>query len=511
MMYQAFEHHQAGRLARAEELYRQVLRLDPHQADALNLLGTIAIQTRQPEAAIDYIRRALAMVPTEPEYHATMAAAAQAAGEVRAAIHHYREALRLKPAALGLQAHLGDALLEAGSLDEGLQVCLDVLRQDPDSALAWCVLGELVGARKHRFSPADLHHMQQLLADGKLGDHEASQVWFTLAAEWERQEAFDEAFRCYRRANELKAAVYRQSQQAFHPGRHRELIDRLLAFFTPEFFARTRHYGADSEMPIFVVGMVRSGTSLVEQILSSHPQVYGAGELKDMDQLSTTLPERLGSIAQPFPMAAPMATPTHVAAGQGNSPATYPFCLSLLEPHAAKTAAYAYLQRLTRRSGTALRVVDKMPHNYLHLGLIATLLPRARIIHCRREPMDVCVAAYLQNFKWLPYTARMEDIGFYHNQYERLMDHWRQVLPVAVHEVVYEEMVANQEAVSRQLLAFCGLEWDERCLSFYHSQRPVQTASKLQVRQPIYTRSVARSKRFDNHLQPLREALRARP
>jgi hypothetical protein len=185
--------------------------------------------------------------------------------------------------------------------------------------------------------------------------------------------------------------------------------------------------------------------------------------------------------------------------------------LSQLEPHAAKSAAYAYLQRLTRRSGTALRVVDKMPHNYLHLGLITTLLPRARIIHCRRDPMDVCVAAYLQNFKWLPYTASMEDIGFYQNQYERLMDHWRQVLPVAVHEVVYEEMVTNQEAVSRGLLAFCGLEWDERCLAFYHSQRPVQTASKLQVRQPIYTRSVARWKRFDNHLQPLREVLRPRP
>jgi hypothetical protein len=373
------------------------------------------------------------------------------------------------------------------------------------------VLGELVGAGKHRFSAADIQHMQQLLADGKLGDQEASQVWFTLAAEWERQQAVDEAFRCYRRANDLKGAVYRRSEQAFDPHRHRELIDRLTAFFTPEFFARTRSYGADSEMPIFVVGMVRSGTSLVEQILSTHPKVHGAGELKDMDQLSKAFPEPPGWITPSSSTAGTGARPSRGEAGHENSSSVYPACLNQLDPHVAKTAAYAYLMRLTRRSGTALRVVDKMPHNYLHLGLIATLLPRARIVHCRRDPMDVCTAAYLQNFKWLPYAASMEDIGFYYCQYERLMQHWRQVLPVAVHEVSYDEMVANQEAVSRRLLAFCGLEWDDRCLAFYESQRPVQTASKLQVRQPIYTRSVARWQRFANHLQPLRDALRIKP
>ena len=128
-----------------------------------------------------------------------------------------------------------------------------------------------------------------------------------------------------------------------------------------------------------------------------------------------------------------------------------------------------------------------MPHNYLHLGLIAVLFPRGRIIHCRRDPMDVCASAYFQNFKWLPYAASLEDIAFYHRQYERLMAHWRRVLPMPMHEVVYEELVANQEAVSRELVAFCGLDWDDRCLTFYKSPRAVQTASKLQVRQPIYT------------------------
>jgi hypothetical protein len=307
-------------------------------------------------------------------------------------------------------------------------------------------------------------------------------VHFTLAGHWERSADYDRAFVHYRQANDLKRECYRQRAMAFDQDKHKDLIDRLIAFFTPEFFQKTRHFGADTELPVFVVGMVRSGTSLVEQILASHPQASGAGELKDIDQLSLTLPERLGG-------------------------ASYPDCLAQLDPLTAKTVAYAYLLRLAHDSGAAVRVVDKMPHNCLHLGLIAVLFPRARIIHCRRDPMDVCASAYFQNFKWLPYAASMEDIAFYHRQYERLMAHWRRALPTPIHEVVYEEMVAHQEAVSRDLVRHCGLDWDDRCLAFYQSKRAVQTASKLQVRQPIYTRSVAGWKRFESHLQPLRDAL----
>jgi hypothetical protein len=148
-----------------------------------------------------------------------------------------------------------------------------------------------------------------------------------------------------------------------------------------------------------------------------------------------------------------------------------------------------------------------MPHNYLHLGFMAMLYPRAHLIHCRRDPMDVCASAYLQNFKWMTHAATLDDIAFYYHQYTRLMEHWRRVLPTPIHEVVYEEMVADQEAMSRKLVAACGLDWDERCLAFYRTERPVQTASKLQVRQPIFHRSVGRWKRFQSHFEPLRLAL----
>ncbi len=483
MMTTALQFHQAGDLQQAERIYREVLRLDPNQGDALNLLGVLANQMGQPEAAIDLLTRALAAHPHEAEFHGTLAAAYKATGDVAAAVKHYREALRLKPQAVGNRLHLADALLEQGQFDEALALCLQALQLDRGSALAWCVLGELVGHGRHSFTDADIAHMQQLTADSRLPIHDASMIHFTLAAHWEKSGAYDQAFRSYQKANELKREVYRQSKQAFDPARHLDLIDRLIAFFTPEFFQRIEAFGADSELPVFVVGMVRSGTSLVEQILSSLPRVYGAGELKDIDQLSTALPQQL------------------------NVPEAYPACLAHIDPATARKLAYAYLLRLAGPAGASLRMIDKMPHNYLHLGLIAVLFPQARIIHCRRDPMDVCAAAYFQNFKWLPYTASLDDIIFYYRQYERLMAHWNRVLPLRMHEVVYEQMVANQEAVSRDLVAFCGLPWDERCLAFYQSRRTVQTASKLQVRQPIYTRSVARWQRFASHLEPLRQAL----
>jgi len=482
-MVRALEVHKAGNLPLAEQMYREVLLLDPNQADALNLLGAIANQVGKPEAAIDYVRRALAVQPAEPEFHANLAAAYKAAGDVNAAITHYRETLRFKPDAVGPRAHLSDALMEHGDLEEALTHCLEALRFDRNSALCWCVLGELVGHGRHAFADADIRHLQDLLAGGRLDIHDACLINFTLAAHWERHADYDRAFHCYRLANDLKREVYRRDKKAFDPRKHLGLIDTLIDVFTPELFQRTQCFGADTEVPVFVVGMVRSGTSLVEQILASHPQVFGAGELRDIDQISVELPERI------------------------KSRAAYPGCLAELTPAVARTVAYSYLTRLARNSGAVRRVVDKMPHNFLHLGLIAVLFPRARIVHCRRDPMAVCASAYFQNFKWLPYAASIDDIAFYHRHYERLMAHWQRVLPLPMHEVVYEDMVANQEAVSRNLVSFCGLDWDERCLAFYKSSRPVQTASKLQVRQPVYTRSVGRWKLFESYLQPLRDAL----
>lgn len=498
---QALQLHQSGDLKQAESLYGKILQQQPGQPDALNLLGVMANQVGQPEAAIDLIRQAVAQLPHEPDFHGNLAAAYQAAGRVPDAVRHYREAIRLNPAAVNPYLFLSDALQEQGELEEALALSLHALRLNPDSALAYCALGELAGHGCYTLTDADIQHMQDLLDAGSQFPSDASLLSFTLAAHWERISRYDLAFPCYRRANALKQQVYRQADQAFDAGKHRTLIDSLMAVFTPSFLERVRTFGVDSEVPVFVVGLVRSGTSLVEQILASHPQVHGAGERKEIDMLANSLGVASGEVMSRewLPDATPPAPCTpHMR---------YPACVQHLDPGSARSLAYGYLQRLARQAGAARRIVDKMPHNYLHLGLIAMLFPRARIIHCRRDPLDVCSSAYFQNFKWMPHAASLEDIAFHHVQYERLMEHWRRVLPVPIHEVVYEDLIADPPSVSQNLVAACGLDWDERCLSFYRTERVVQTASKLQVRRPIYASSVGRGKAFQTHLEPLRAAL----
>jgi hypothetical protein len=182
--------------------------------------------------------------------------------------------------------------------------------------------------------------------------------------------------------------------------------------------------------------------------------------------------------------------------------------MSRLDQATVRAMAGRYQERLSHLGGTAARVIDKMPHNYLNLGAIFALFPRARVIHCRRDVRDVCLSCYFQNFARISYACSLEHLGFYYRQYERLMQHWQETLPLRLHEVHYEEMVGNQQRTSRELVAFCGLDWSDRCLDFHTNARAVQTASKLQVRRPTYTTSLARWKRYEKHLLPLERALR---
>jgi hypothetical protein len=243
-------------------------------------------------------------------------------------------------------------------------------------------------------------------------------------------------------------------------------------------------FGVNSEVPIFVVGVPRSGTSLAEQILASHPHVGGAGELHDISQIVIRLADRLGG------------------------PELYPESLGRLEPAPTRAMAEEYLHQLRHRCGEAPRVVDKMPLNYQHLGVIAALFPRARVVHCIRDPVDTCLSCYFQDFTHpMPFGPDLAHLGHHYRQYQRLMVHFTRVLPLPLFELRYEELIANQEAVSRRLIEFCGLDWDDRCLRFHDTARAVNTSNALQVRKPLYRNSVGRWKRYAAHLGPLLEAL----
>ena len=250
-----------------------------------------------------------------------------------------------------------------------------------------------------------------------------------------------------------------------------------------------RGFGLETERPIFIVGLPRSGTTLTEQILASHSRVFGAGELSYLREDFDALPrftQQTSEVLKTSEVCLPALE-----------------CLGRLERETARRMAQWHEGRLLAVSRNASRVVDKMPENYLYLGLIATLFPRAKIVHCRRDLRDVAVSCWMTNFRHLHWAADPDHIAARFRDYLRLMEHWRAVLPVSVLEVDYEETVNDLEAVARRLVAWCGLDWEPACLDFHKTSRPIRTASVMQVRQPIYTRSVARWKNYEAALGPL--------
>jgi tetratricopeptide (TPR) repeat protein len=544
----AKQRHQAGDLAGADVLYRQVLEVEPARAEALALLALACHQRNDLPQAATWYGRALAVRPGDAESHFRLGMVLMglfrpddALGHFRdaarlrpdspdvwnnlgnvlylqdravEAIPCYREALRLRPNFAEACQNLGNALRENDHMAEGLACYREAVRLRPDNAkshmnLAASLLetGNTGEAETHlreclRINPGDPRVLSTLaandlysdadlgpdelrsrLADPKLQPEDVAHLHFTIARLLDRAGRYEEAFGHFKESSRIRRDLLRGTKDWFDAAEHSRLVDRLIALFTPEWFQRHLGFGVDGEEPVFIVGMPRSGSSLVEQILSHHPEAAGVGELRDLPRMFEDLAKRTG-LTEPFP----------------NS-------LAGIDPATARTLAEGYLSRIRELAGPAKRITDKQLANFLYLGFIALLFPRARVVHCRRDPLDTCVSAFMQIFRGMSYTLDLEDLGLYHREYERLMAHWRTVRPLPMLEVVYEELVADVETGSRQLVDFCGLPWDERCLRFYENPRTVRTVSKLQVRKPIYNSSVGRWQRYGNQLDPLRKAL----
>ncbi|MGO8746639.1 MAG: sulfotransferase family protein, partial [Thermoguttaceae bacterium] len=278
------------------------------------------------------------------------------------------------------------------------------------------------------------------------------------------------------RGNALQLSEWRKCGQEYDPKAYEVLITQMIAVCTPNFFQRVRGFGLESEIPVFVVGLPRSGTTLIEQILAGHSQVFGAGEIK---LVRDTMAE---------------------IGGQG---ADFSEGLRRLNRQTAQRLASRHLERLRAFNGAALRIVDKMPENYVYLGLLASLFPRAKFIHCRRDLRDVAVSCWMTHFREIRWANDQQHIASRFHEYQRMMEHWRKVLPAPLLEVDYEETVANLEGVARKLVAWCGLAWEPACLEFHQAKRPVRTVSALQVRQPIYRTSAGRWRHYEQALAPL--------
>jgi tetratricopeptide (TPR) repeat protein len=479
-----------GKLPEALAWYQEALARDRNTPRIYcNLASALSELDRYDEAIAQY-KIALRLDPKCPEAYNGLGFVCHEQGRDAEAKKHYQTALQFKPDFAPAHCNLGTLLEELNDLEGAEKAFRAALLHDPTHAGAKAQLATLL---RGKLPDEDLEAMRRQLAEPDLLPGKRAVLHFGLAQALDARKQYAEAAEHLREANALALEAWRKRGEIYDPDKHHQFISEMMAVCTAEFFERLRGLGLDSERPIFIVGLPRSGTTLIEQILASHSQVFGAGELRFAREDFESLPAVMRSH--------PPETPEPAS---GEPAMAY---LSRLDREAIHTIAQRHLDKLHALNSTALRVADKMPDNYMYLGMLAVLFPKAKFIHCRRDLRDIAVSCWMTNFRQIRWANSLDHIASRFLEYQRLMAHWQATLPVPLLHVDYEETVADLEGVARRLVAWCGLEWEPACLEFYQTERPVRTASVTQVRQPIYTRSVARWKNYEPALGSLFEKL----
>jgi len=469
----------------AQRWFARALELDPELTEARCCLGDVMLERGDQGGAAEVYAAVIEKEPERVEALAGLARARLDQGDVDGSVACYRESLRLRPEAAGLHAALGHTLSTAGDLAGAVDCQRQAIARNPDCVAAYAGLLTTLGGKT---ADDDIARAEELLTRPWMTENRRASLHFGLAQAYDGRADWTRAARHMVQANQLKSDHLNAREMGYDPAAYAGHVDRLIEAFTPAFFERVRGLGVESARPVFIVGLPRSGTTLTEQILASHRQVFGAGERPFASQAILRLPQVLGRHDDPLT------------------------CVPLADGPTLEALANWHLDQLRQLDGgRADRIVDKMPDNFHLLGFLAAVFPRARFIHCRRDVRDVALSCWITNFSQIRWAFDLEHIAHRVLQYQRVMSHWRQVLPVPLLEVDYEELTADQEGVSRRLVAWLGLEWDENCLNFHRTERLVRTASVAQVRQPIYRRSVARWKHYEAMLKPLLDRLGGLP
>lgn len=468
-----------GRLDDAETLLARCLELSPSFAAARHNYALVLHRAAKSPEALAQVELLLRQDRANPNYCALKAAILVRLGDYDSAIRCYEELLRLHTRQPKSWMSYGHALKTLGRQDESISAYRKSIVLLPSLGEAWWSLANL---KTVGFSEEDIELMRAQLARTDIDDESRFHLHFALGKALEDRGDYDASFEQYRQANILRRAAIR-----YDANDTTDLVRRSTAMFTRNFFEEHESSGCNAPDPIFVVGLPRAGSTLIEQILSSHSEVEGTGELSDI----LSIARRLGGKRKKV------------------SVSDYPEVLGRLTSVELQSLGTEYLERAAiQRKSDRPFFVDKMPNNFQHIGLIRLILPSAKIVDARRHPMGCCFSNFKQHFaRGQNFSYDLSDVGRYYRDYVELMAHFDAVLPGKIHRVFYESMVANPEGEIRQLLEYCGLPFEESCVQFYATQRAVRTASSEQVRLPIFTTALEHWQHFDQWLDPLREAL----
>jgi tetratricopeptide (TPR) repeat protein len=466
---------QQGSLDEAEKVYRKAIKKQPDFIEAHNNLGNTLVDLHRLKDATKAYRKALLLNPSHAMLLNNLGNAFQLLGENDEAIKWLEKAIDKDPNYADAYNNLGHAFSDLGEIDKAVNAFRHSIQLNPKNELAY---RDLAKNRKFSVYDDEIKAMENFHSTPGISTEQKMHLAFALGKVYEDIGEYKKSIEMVIEANRLKrnSMVYSMAEEI-------EIFSQIKNRFTAEFLAEHNNKGYVDQTPIFVLGMPRSGTSLVEQIIASHPEVYGAGELND-------LPELIKKLQHASPKS------------------NYPSCLSEWNTQKYHKTGREYIEAVRKHSDNARYITDKLPHNFMNIGLIKLILPHAKIIHCNRDSMDTCFSIFKNFFSTGHYYSYdMTELGQYYNLYLELMAHWEDVLPGFIYTINYEDLVANQESETSKLLNFCNLPWNDNCLSFHKTKRNVKTASNEQVRRPIYQASVKLWKHYQKQLEPLRKVI----
>ncbi|MGE3872709.1 MAG: sulfotransferase [Parvibaculaceae bacterium] len=461
---------------RAVPHFEFAVKAEPDNPHYLNNLGRLYVDLRLIELALPFLHKALAIKPDLASALLAIGKYYNEVGKVELALPYLERLHAMVPKDNGVKRELAESLDTLGQKDAASRLYLE-LKQTGLSH----IIGPLYYFSRNaplEEAPALIAEIEQHLASGRFKDNGRSRLHNALGFAYEKSHDYPSAFSHFDQSNRLAAVDFDIRQ-------YRDWVDGLIGVFTPSFFRERAAIGNPSALPVLVVGMPRSGTTLTEQIVASHGRAGGAGELM-----------RIPLFAQ------------RLNYGPQRDIGKFTAALEFLGERGLREMGDNYVDLLKFHDPKAERIVDKLPHNFQYLGLVALMCPGARIIHCSRNPVDTCWSCFQNPLNEAHgYSRKLTDLGLYYREYRRLMDHWKAVLPLEIHQLNYERLTADFENEARKIIDFIGLPWDDACLNFHEAGRTVRTFSRQQVRNPIYSTSVERWRRYEAELAPLLDAL----